>query len=188
MCDRETVPCCRQNMEYGGYSSRSAIGSDASLQYGANLYNRRNMSKNRRFSALTCVLLLATAALAREKKPSPPVCTVNFAVTKDYNGKPIRNAAVVLHPIDPNGKQDKGGLELKTDAEGKTSMDGIPYGKLRIQVLARGFQTFGEDYEINQPTMEITIKLKRPDSQYSIYEDQQNDKKPTTPPDPNAKP
>jgi hypothetical protein len=79
-------------------------------------------------------------------------------------------------------------MELKTDAEGKASFDGVPYGKLRIQVLAHGFQTFGEDYEVNQPTMEITIKLKRPENQYSIYEDQQNDKKPTTPPDPNAKP
>ncbi len=129
------------------------------------------MSKNRRFSALTCVLLLATAALAREKKPSPPVCTVNFAVTKDYNGKPIRNAAVVLHPIDPNGKQDKGGLELKTDAEGKTSMDGIPYGKLRIQVLAHGFQTYGEDFDVQQPTMQINVTMKSPGGQYSIYED-----------------
>jgi hypothetical protein len=41
---------------------------------------------------------------------------------------------------------------------------------------------------VNQPAMEITIKLKRPGSQYSIYENQQNDKKPTAPPDPNAKP
>jgi hypothetical protein len=84
-------------------------------------------------------------------------------------------------------KQDRGGLELKTDAEGKASFDGVPYGKLRIQVLATGFQTFGEDFDINQPTMEITIKLKRPEGQYSIYENQQNDKKPA-PAEPNAKP
>jgi hypothetical protein len=57
-----------------------------------------------------------------------------------------------------------------------------------VQVLATGFQTYGEDYEVNKPTMEITIKLKRPGGQYSIYENQQNDKKPATPPDPNAKP
>jgi hypothetical protein len=47
---------------------------------------------------------------------------------------------------------------------------------MRIQVLAPGFQTAGNDYEIAQPTMEITIKLKRPDKQYSIYEDHANDK------------
>jgi len=93
--------------------------------------------------------------------------------------------------VGKHDKQDKGGLELKTDADGKASFDGVPYGKLRVQVLAPGFQTFGEDYEINQPAMEITIKLKRPEGQYSIYQNQQNDKKednkPPTP-DPNAKP
>jgi len=35
--------------------------------------------------------------------------------------------------------------------------------------------------------MEITIKLKRPGGQYSIYENQQNDKK-AAPADPSAKP
>ncbi len=120
-----------------------------------------------------------------------PVSSLSFLVVKDYNGKPVRNAGVVMHSVGKHDKQDKGGLELKTDADGKASFDGVPYGKLRVQVLAPGFQTFGEDYEINQPTMEITIKLKRPEGQYSIYQNQQNDKKedkPPTPPDPNAKP
>ena len=62
-------------------------------------------------------------------------------------------------------------MELKTDPEGKTSFDGIPYGMLRVQVLATGFQTFGEDYDIDKPKTEITIKLKRPQGQYSVYDD-----------------
>jgi Carboxypeptidase regulatory-like domain len=116
-----------------------------------------------------------------------PVASLSFLVVKDYNGKPVRNAGVVMHSVGKHDKQDRGGLELKTDAEGKASFDGVPYGKLRVQVLAPGFQTFGEDYEVNQPTMEITIKLKRPEGQYSIYENQQNEKK-APPPDPGAKP
>jgi hypothetical protein len=96
---------------------------------------------------------------------------LTFLVLKDYNGKPVRNASVILHPIRRDGKQDKGGLQLKTDAEGRTSFGGVPYGKLRIQVLAQGFQTFGEDYDISQPTTDITIRLKRPAEQYSIYDD-----------------
>jgi Carboxypeptidase regulatory-like domain len=116
-----------------------------------------------------------------------PVSSLSFVVVKDYNGKPVRNAGVVMHSVGKHDKQDRGGLELKTDADGKASFDGVPYGKLRVQVLAPGFQTFGEDYEINQPTMEITIKLKRPEGQYSIYENQQNDKKDKPAPDPNAK-
>jgi Carboxypeptidase regulatory-like domain len=98
-------------------------------------------------------------------------------VVRDYNGKPIRNAAVVMHPVGKNGKQEKGGLELKTDADGKASFDGVPYGKLRVQVLTPGFQTFGGDYDVSEPTMEITVKLKRPARMYSIYEDHPNDAK-----------
>ena len=46
---------------------------------------------------------------------------------------------------------------------------------LRVQVLAHGFQTFGEDYNIDKSKVEITIKLKRPQGQYSVYEDHPND-------------
>jgi hypothetical protein len=102
---------------------------------------------------------------------------LKFVVVRDYNGKPIRNAAVVMHPVGKNGKQEKGGLELKTDADGKASFDGVPYGKLRVQVLTPGFQTFGGDYDVSEPTMEITVKLKRPARMYSIYEDHPNDAK-----------
>src|SRR5882724_10638124 len=94
-----------------------------------------------------------------------------FVVLRDYNGKPVKNASVIMHPVGKNGKQKHAGLQLKTNTDGKTSFDGVPYGPLRIQVLAQGFQTFGEDYEVNKPEMEITIKLKRPQGQYSIYED-----------------
>ena len=132
----------------------------------------------------------ATAAHASDKKSQydVPVASLSFVVVKDYNGKPVRNAGVVMHSVGKHDKQDRGGLELKTDAEGKASFDGVPYGKLRVQVLAPGFQTFGQDYEIDQPTMEITVKLKRPEGQYSIYENPQNEKKDKPTPDPNAKP
>lgn len=111
-------------------------------------------------------ILLPALAAAGEKSAD-----LKFLVIRDYNGKPVRNASVVLHPVE-EGKQDKGGFQLKTDLEGRTSFDGVPYGTLRIQVLAHGFQTFGEDYQVNEPTMEITIKLKRPSGQFSVYDDQ----------------
>ena len=109
------------------------------------------------------------------------MAAVHFVVLKDYNGKPVRNASVVLHPVNKKGKQERGGMELKADADGKCYFDGIPYGKLRIQVLATGLQTFGQDYDINQPKMTITVKMQRPQGQYSIYTDKkQNDTKSDT--------
>jgi len=120
---------------------------------------------------------LTLPAFAGRDKDSGPVAVLDFVVLKDNNGKPVRNAAVVLHMVNAKGKQDRGGLELKTDPEGKARYEGVPYGKLRIQVLAPGFQTYGGDYDIGQATVEITIKLKRPEGQYSIYDEHGEEKK-----------
>jgi hypothetical protein len=101
---------------------------------------------------LVCVLLLALAAFAEkkpenqsEKKSGDQYAELSFSVVKADNGKPVRNASIVLHPVDKKGKQESGGLQLKTDSEGRTSFNSVPYGKLRIQVIARGLQTYGED-------------------------------------------
>jgi hypothetical protein len=131
--------------------------------------------------AVAIMLGLCMIGLSRaqdDDEDEGPMSDLKFVVLKDSNGKPVRNAAVVLHPVDKKGKQSKGGLELKTDNDGKTNIDGIPYGPLRIQVLAPGFQTFGEDYQINKPKLEITVKLKRPKAQYSPDAIQGDAKKP----------
>jgi hypothetical protein len=131
-----------------------------------------------------CTLLLSSLAVAQDDD----MAILNFVIVRDYNGKPIRNASVVMHPVEKNGKQSRGGLQIKTDADGKASFDGVPYGKLRVQVLASGFQTFGDDYSVDKPTVEITVKMKRPQGQYSIYEEHPGDKKDDTQKDAPAKP
>ena len=125
--------------------------------------------------ALIAALLFTLALHADDKS-----ATLNFLVVRADNGKPVRNAAIVLHPVSKDGRQKHSGYELKTDLDGKASFDGAPFGKLRVQVLVRGFQTYGDDFDINQPNQEITIKLKRPQHQYSIYDDKpkQEEKKP----------
>ena len=120
--------------------------------------------------AVVMVLGVGMIGLARAQNDEGPMSDLRFVVVRDYNGKPVRNAAVVLHPVNKQGKQARGGLELKTDNDGQTNIDGIPYGPLRVQVLAPGFQTFGEDYQIDKAEMVITVKLKRPGGQYSVYE------------------
>ena len=128
-------------------------------------------------SAVVIVLGLGMIGLAGAQDDDVPMSDLRFVVVRDYNGKPVRNAAVVLHPVNRKGKQSRGGLELKTDGEGRANIDGIPYGPLRVQVLAPGFQTFGEDYKIDKAETEITVKLKRPGGQYSIYENHGDAKK-----------
>jgi len=135
---------------------------------------------------------MAAGAMGQKDKEDV-AAWVHFLVIKDDNGKPVRSAAVIIHPVNTEGKQGKGGMELKTDAEGKTDFDGIPDGKLRVQVLAQGFQTYGEDFDVEKPKMELTIRLKRPHGQYSVYDDHAKDSNPPAkqdapPPDENKKP
>jgi len=132
---------------------------------------------NRIMVAGVVLAMLATTGVAMGQKDTgeEPTSWIYFSVVKDDNGKPIRNAAVIMHSVNEKGKQERGGMELKTNADGKADFDGIPYGLLRIQVLAQGFQTYGEDIDVEKSKTEMTIKLKRPQGQYSIYDDHPKD-------------
>ena len=134
--------------------------------------------KTKHAALITGVFLVALGVtLSAVAQEDEQYAALAFVVLRDYNGKPVKNASVIMHPVRKNGKQKNSGLQLKTNTEGKTSFDGVPYGPLRVQVLAQGFQTFGEDYVVNKPEMEITIKLRRPQGQYSVYEDHPEQKK-----------
>jgi hypothetical protein len=159
----------------------------------AQLHKMAGMKKILVSGVVLAMLAMAGTAVGQRDKDNEPTCFLYFLVIKDDNGKPVRNAAVIMHAVNAKGKQERGDMELKTDPEGKANFDGIPYGKLRVQVLAHGFQTFGEDYDIDKAKMEISIKLKRPQGQYSVYDDHPKEastppKPDPPPPDPNKKP
>jgi Carboxypeptidase regulatory-like domain len=127
------------------------------------------------WAALALGVSVAGRAWAQDDEG--PMASVKVVVVREASGKPVKDARVVLHPVNLKGKTTKGELDLKTDAEGRASVDGIPYGSIEVQVLAPGLQTFGADYEVKQAAVEITVKLKRPGGQYSTYENH-DDKKP----------
>jgi 5-hydroxyisourate hydrolase-like protein (transthyretin family) len=109
-----------------------------------------------------------TSSRGRKFKVPPVTGRIEVTILKDVNGKPIENAAVIFHPME--GEKDKGNMELKTNEDGKTTIDVLPIGgTVRMQVIAKGFQTFGDDYKVDKPEMTIEIRMKRPGEQYSIY-------------------
>jgi hypothetical protein len=128
------------------------------------------------FVAVSGFFVLSLASGAQEKanrgrkyKSPPPTARIEVTVLRDVNGKPIEDAAVIFHPME--GEKDKGNMELKTNDEGKALIDVIPIGStVRLQVIVRGFQTYGEDYEVKMANMAIEIRMKRPGQQYSIYQ------------------
>jgi hypothetical protein len=61
-------------------------------------------------------------------------------------------------------------MELKTNEDGKAVIDVIPVGDLiRLQVIAKGFQTYGQDFKADREDIKFQIRMRRPGSQYSIY-------------------
>ena len=111
----------------------------------------------------------------RKYKPPPPTSKVNITVVRADDSKPIENAAVIFH-IDG----DKGNMELKSNEDGKTTLDILPIGSIMsLQIIAKGYQTYGEDFKIDKPEMTFEVRMKRPVRQYSIYEkhDQASDSK-----------
>jgi hypothetical protein len=124
-----------------------------------------------RFAAIVSLLLIVPLSLSAGKKKKAPeqFCTLSFVVLKDSSGKPIKNASVILHSLSKDGSQESDGLQLKTDTDGKASIDDIPYGRIRVQAVAEHLRTYGNDIDVNQPTQELVIRLKPPVAQISIY-------------------
>jgi 5-hydroxyisourate hydrolase-like protein (transthyretin family) len=104
----------------------------------------------------------------RKYKAPPPAARIEVTVLKADTGKPIQDAHVIFHPIE--GERDKGSMEIKTDEDGKISLDIIPLGDtVRLQVIANGFQTYGDDYKVDKAKLTWEVCLRRPGPQYSIY-------------------
>ena len=127
------------------------------------------------FALVLCISLLASSPAfgsqyrGRKYKAPPPTSRIEVQVVKKFNGKPLANAAVVFNPS-KDGK-DLGSLEVKTDPEGKAVIDIIPTGStVRVQVIANGYATFGQDYQVDQSAKQISISMIRPQEQVSAYE------------------
>ena len=134
--------------------------------------------RSSRFVPFLAILAVVSGALVptgradqrqgRKYTPPPNTSVIKVTVLRDTNGKPIPDAAVIFHPVE--GDRDKGALELKSDPDGKVTIDVIPIGDtVRLQVIAPGWKTYGEDYKIDTDSKEIVVRMKRPTEQYSLY-------------------
>lgn len=101
----------------------------------------------------------------RKYVPPKPTTHVEVTVIRASSGKPIPNAGVVFHL-----EGDKGNMELKSDMDGKAVIDVLPTGStVLVQVIAKGFQTYGGSYKLDTAQKAIEVRLRRPQEQYSIY-------------------
>jgi len=129
----------------------------------------RNLMKLRCGTILCWLLMVPLGLSAGNKKKTPEQFgSLSFVVLRDSDGTPVKNASVVIHFLRRDGSEERDGLQLKTETDGRTAISDIPYGTLRVQVVAPRLQTYGDDFELNQAKQEIVIRLKPPATQLSI--------------------
>jgi hypothetical protein len=106
----------------------------------------------------------------RKYKPLPDLSHIVVTVVKGDDGKPMSHAAVVFHAT-MNGRDD-GNLEVKTDPEGKATIDVIEVGSdVSVQVIAHGFATYAENIHTVGAEKVIEVRMLRPREQISRYQD-----------------
>jgi hypothetical protein len=120
------------------------------------------------------MLVIGLLALAIPVLADPPMTTLRVEVTTQKD-RPVDRASVVIDFVEGRsiakfGKKIRTHWETRTNQDGVAKLPPMPQGKVRIQVIAKGYQTFGELYDVNEEEKTITIKLNPPQSQYSVHQ------------------
>jgi hypothetical protein len=105
---------------------------------------------------------------ADSKPVDPGMTRLKIRVT-DTNDKPVGNASVYVRYYTPGGFLHHDKLEelnFKTNQDGSVKVPEIPQGKILIQVIAKGWHTYGKWYEIAQSEQAVPIKLEPPPHWY----------------------
>ena len=94
---------------------------------------------------------------------------------KTLSGRPVERASVVVkfvggRSIKKFGKKQITSWQLKTNQDGIAKVPPLPQGSILIQVIAKGFQTYGETIEVNEPERVVEVKLNPPQQQYSAHQ------------------
>ena len=103
-----------------------------------------------------------------EAKPSNSTTTaLRIELTGGEAKKPVVDASVYLKFTEVKALRDKKiELNLKTNQSGVARSPEIPKGRVLIQIVAPGWKTFGQYYDISQDEQTIQINLERPSTRW----------------------
>ncbi len=93
---------------------------------------------------------------------------LTIVVTGGKEKKPVENASVYVKYVEERrlAKDKKIEMNLKTNQSGVCHVPIIPPGKFLIQIVAPGWKTFGEYYDIDDTARTIHISLDPPHRWY----------------------
>jgi hypothetical protein len=123
--------------------------------------------RNRLF-LLAGLMVLAASLIAA------PMTTLTVEV-KTLSDNPVDRASVVVKFVKGRstmklGKKIRTTWETRTNQEGLAKIPPIPQGSIQVQVIAKGYQTFGQVFVVDEEAKTIEVKLNPPQAQYSSHQ------------------
>jgi hypothetical protein len=133
-----------------------------------------NGSMNYRWLAVPAFILAAPFIVPPPALADTPMTALRVEV-KTLGDRPIDRASVVVRFVQGRSKIKLGRKimttwEIRTNQEGVAKIPPIPQGKIQVQVIAKGFQTYGEFIEVNEPEKTVEVKMAPPQQQYSSHQ------------------
>ena len=109
-------------------------------------------------------VVLACALVAPALAAAEAEVRVEVQVTAEATGQPVEGAAIYLKFKEERllRKDKKMEWRVKTNKEGKAVFPPIPEGVVLVQVIAKGWKTYGEYHTLEGPKQLLEIKLKPP--------------------------
>lgn len=104
-----------------------------------------------------------------EQKSSESATTKLRIIVTAGEDKPIGNASVYVRFNTPGGflrHEKQVEMNFKTNQDGSVKVPEVPQGKVLIQVIAKGWHTYGKWYDVEKDEETIPIKLEPPPHWY----------------------
>ena len=115
---------------------------------------------------LLLVLILSLPVLAAD------LTKLKIVVTNDI-GKPVDRADVIVRfggrSVVKFRKMVRTTWEMRSSQQGVAAIPEMPKGTIQIQVTAKGYQTFGQTFDVAEDERTIDVRLNPPQPQYSAH-------------------
>ena len=133
----------------------------------------------RRAVIIVAALLLVATQLAGQKTPGQEAeapkddsnSRLTLQVLNESSKQPVADAHVVVRFVEERilRRDKRVSWEAKTNRKGVVVLSDLPKGKLKVQIIAKGFQTYGNEHDLQKQHEEMTILLQPPKGQVSAY-------------------
>ncbi|OFW00334.1 MAG: hypothetical protein A3H94_08475 [Acidobacteria bacterium RIFCSPLOWO2_02_FULL_60_20] len=128
----------------------------------------------RRTGIIVAALLLVATQLAGQnaaEQKGDANTRLTLQVLNETNQQPVVGAHVVVRFTEERllRRDKRVSWEAKTNRKGEIVLSDLPTGNVKVQVIAKGFQTYGDQHDLEKPQEKLTILLQPPKGQVSAY-------------------